>query len=137
MGFKIKKKYAEGGKVGNPPKDRSKEIAELKADIKENGFTDEKRALLKALNEETKKYNAGQFMDGLREDRAKDAESVGDEGRAQRIRSTKQTQGMGETGRDASGSRKSYNEARSGEKKKKFSKGGYIKYRKGGKMKDC
>jgi hypothetical protein len=127
MGFKIKKKYAKGGKVGNPPKDRSKEIEALKKDIRENGKTDEKVAQLASLREETKKYNAGQSMDEIREGRAKSAEQSGDEGRAQRIRSTKQTQGMGETGRDVSGARKSYNEARDGEKKKKFSKGGYVK----------
>ena len=70
---------------------------------------------LDAAREEQKLYTSGQFMDTLREGRATSAEKSGDAPRAQRIRSTKQTQGMGESGRDEKG-------------RKRFSKGGYVKY---------
>lgn len=110
------KKYKKGGGIKNdPPKDRSKDIEALKAKYRDTKDPAVKQEL-DAAREEQKQYTAGQSMDALREGRASSAERSGDEARAQRIRSTKQTQGMGETGRDEKGSRK------------RFSKGGYVKY---------
>lgn len=53
---------------------------------------------LKNLREANKKQGAQQFKDGLKEKNAKSALSIGDKGRAKRIRSSKKLQGIGEEG---------------------------------------
>ena len=112
--MKIKKKgystYEKGGSI-DPPKDRSKDIEALKTKYRETKDPNVKKDLDSA-REEQKLYDSGQFMDDMREGRAQKAETKGDEGRAKRIRSSKQTQGLGETGRDKEG--------------KKFFKGGKM-----------
>jgi hypothetical protein len=105
--MKVVKKYGMGGAVPNGKKTYTERIEALKLKIKEEKDPLKKAAMmvsLKKLREEAALEAAQIQMDSIKEHNAHLAEVKGDKGRAQRIRSSKQTQGVGEIGRDEKGS---------------------------------
>lgn len=96
------KKYNVGGKMPNNEDTYSARIEALKAKIREEKDPAAKAALLQDLAELrklAKKDRAQRQGDSMKESRAKKAEQKGDKGRAIRIRSSKQVQGVGEVGK--------------------------------------
>ena len=96
------KKYKTGGKMTNTEDTYVPRIEALKAKIREEKDPVKKASMLeelKRLRLLSKKDRANVQSDTFKEKRAKKADAVGDKGRGIRIRSSKNTQGVGETGR--------------------------------------
>lgn len=105
--MKVVKKYGTGGALPNNKKTYTERIEALKLKIREEKDPLKKAAMkveLKRLRELAAEEAAQIQKDSIKEQHAKLAEVSGDKGRATRIRSSKQTQGVGEIGRDEKGS---------------------------------
>ncbi len=96
------KKYETGGKMTNTEDTYTPRIEALKAKILEEKDPAKKAAMLEELKKLrllSKKERAQIQSDTDKEKRARKAESHGNKGLAIRIRSRKNTQGVGEIGR--------------------------------------
>ena len=104
MGGKAKsvKKYEKGGAMTNTEDTYTSRIESLKNKIKAEEDSEKREIMLGELQELrrlAKEERANVQSDTFKEKRARMAESKGDKGRAIRIRSSKNTQGVGEVGK--------------------------------------
>lgn len=101
-GGSVKVKYNKGGKMTNTEDTYTPRIEALKERITEEKDPAKKAAMLedlKKLRLLSKKSRANTQSDTFKEKTARRAEKSGDKGRAIRIRSSKNTQGVGEVGK--------------------------------------